>query len=67
MRLQLLELYWDIGFGAIGFSLLELGWYSRALISIHFMVEDEQTWAQLSGSLLWFNFCIGGTQRDTLP
>jgi hypothetical protein len=67
MRLQILEMYWDIGFGAIGFSLLTLGWYERALLALHFVTEDKEFGAQLTGSVLWIGFHIGGTQKDTLP
>jgi hypothetical protein len=65
MRLQLLELYWDLGY--FGFSIFTWGWHEHALLSLNFEAEDKAYFTRLTGSVLFFNFCIGGTQKDTLP
>jgi len=67
MRIQLLEFYWDIGFGGIGLSILTWGWYEHALLALHFVAEDRDYGAQLTGSVLWINFHLGGKRKDTAP
>jgi hypothetical protein len=67
MRIQILELYWDRGYGAAGLSLLTWGWYEHAMLAMHFVGEDAECGAQLTGSILWFNFHVGGKRKDTMP
>lgn len=65
MRLQLLDVYaeWEY----MGFSILTFGWYEHSLLALHFVSEDKHYGAQLTGSVLWKNFHIGGKKKDTLP
>jgi hypothetical protein len=64
MRLQILEVYWDLGY--IGFAILDAGWCGRSLLALCFMTEDVDDGAWLRGSVLWRNFSIGGKKKDTI-